>query len=86
MSAASSQSQSVPVAGLAELPYGRIVAVAAGLLLVFAAIPAVASEYWLNSILVPTIVIGLAGIGLNLLMGYTGLVSLGSAGLARRPG
>src|SRR3954468_18797852 len=41
--------------------------------------PAFANEYWLNSILIPTIVMGLAGIGLNLLMGYAGLVSLGSA-------
>jgi branched-chain amino acid transport system permease protein len=41
--------------------------------------PAFAAEYWLNSILIPTIAMGLAGIGLNLLMGYAGLVSLGSA-------
>ena len=35
---------------------------------------------WLNSILItPTIVMGLAGLGLNLLMGYAGLVSLGIA-------
>jgi branched-chain amino acid transport system permease protein len=42
-------------------------------------LPAFADEYWLNSILIPTITMGLAGIGLNLLMGYAGLVSLGSA-------
>jgi branched-chain amino acid transport system permease protein len=41
--------------------------------------PVFADEYWLNSILIPTIAMGLAGIGLNLLMGYAGLVSLGSA-------
>jgi branched-chain amino acid transport system permease protein len=41
--------------------------------------PMFADEYWLNSILIPTIAMGLAGIGLNLLMGYAGLVSLGSA-------
>src|ERR1700744_4771508 len=41
--------------------------------------PVFADEYWLNSILIPTITMGLAGIGLNLLMGYAGLVSLGSA-------
>jgi branched-chain amino acid transport system permease protein len=42
-------------------------------------LPVFAGEYWLNSILIPTIVMGLAGVGLNLLMGYAGLVSLGSA-------
>jgi branched-chain amino acid transport system permease protein len=42
-------------------------------------LPAFADEYWLNSILIPTITMGLAGVGLNLLMGYAGLVSLGSA-------
>jgi branched-chain amino acid transport system permease protein len=42
-------------------------------------LPVFAGEYWLNSILIPTIVMGLAGLGLNLLMGYAGLVSLGSA-------
>jgi branched-chain amino acid transport system permease protein len=41
--------------------------------------PVFADGYWLNSILIPTIAMGLAGIGLNLLMGYAGLVSLGSA-------
>lgn len=43
------------------------------------AVPFIANDYWLSSIIIPTIVMGLAGIGLNLLMGYTGLVSLGSA-------
>jgi branched-chain amino acid transport system permease protein len=42
-------------------------------------LPAFGDEYWINSILIPTITMGLAGIGLNLLMGYAGLVSLGSA-------
>ncbi|MGO4438838.1 branched-chain amino acid ABC transporter permease [Rhizobium sp. RAF56] len=50
-----------------------------GLFAVFGAVPAVADDYWLSSIIIPTIVMGLAGIGLNLLQGYTGLVSLGSA-------
>jgi branched-chain amino acid transport system permease protein len=54
---------------------------AVGLLLaaVVVVLPAFADEYWLNSILIPTITMGLAGVGLNLLMGYAGLVSLGSA-------
>jgi branched-chain amino acid transport system permease protein len=49
------------------------------LFVAFAVVPLVAGDYWLSSIIIPTVVMGLAGIGLNLLMGYAGLVSLGSA-------
>ncbi|CAN7653107.1 branched-chain amino acid ABC transporter permease [Pararhizobium sp. LjRoot238] len=56
-----------------------LLALAAGLLVAFVGVPLVATDYWLSSIIIPTIVLGVAGIGLNLLMGYTGLVSLGSA-------
>jgi len=42
-------------------------------------VPALADDYWLSSIIIPTVIMGLAGIGLNLLQGYTGLASLGSA-------
>jgi branched-chain amino acid transport system permease protein len=44
-----------------------------------ASLPAFANEYWLNSLITPTIIMALAGLGLNLLTGYAGLVSLGSA-------
>ena len=44
-----------------------------------AAVPLVGNDYWLNSLIIPTVVMGLAGVGLNLLTGYAGLVSLGSA-------
>ncbi|TIU16846.1 MAG: branched-chain amino acid ABC transporter permease, partial [Mesorhizobium sp.] len=54
------------------------IAVVAGLIGAFA-VPAIADDYWLSSIIIPTVIMGLAGIGLNLLMGYTGLVSIGSA-------
>jgi branched-chain amino acid transport system permease protein len=54
------------------------IAVIIGVLAAFA-VPAMADDYWLSSIIIPTVVMGLAGIGLNLLMGYAGLVSLGSA-------
>ena len=57
----------------------RILAVIAALLVLFVAVPFGASDYWLSSIIIPTLVMGLAGISLNLLMGYAGLVSLGSA-------
>ncbi|RYF58491.1 MAG: branched-chain amino acid ABC transporter permease, partial [Comamonadaceae bacterium] len=42
--------------------------------------PWVLSEYWINAILVPFLVLSLAGIGLNLLTGYAGQTSLGSGG------
>jgi len=57
----------------------RHAAVLVALIIVFAIVPLVASDYWLSSVIIPTVVMGLTGIGLNLLMGYTGLVSLGSA-------
>jgi branched-chain amino acid transport system permease protein len=57
----------------------RVSLVLAGILVAFGVIPATASDYWLSSIIIPTIVMGLAGISLNLLQGYAGLVSLGSA-------
>ncbi len=56
----------------------RAVLLALGLL-VLAVVPLVGNDYWLNSLIIPTVVMGLAGVGLNLLTGYAGLVSLGSA-------
>jgi len=43
-------------------------------------VPLVASDYILTSILLPFLIFTLATIGLNILVGYTGLISLGSAG------
>jgi len=50
--------------------------------LVLAAVllPTVANEYWLSAILVPFLILSLSGLGLNLLTGYTGQTSVGSAG------
>jgi len=50
-----------------------LLAVAAGVL------PFVASDYWFSAILVPLLVFSLAGLGLNILTGYTGQLSIGSA-------
>ena len=44
------------------------------------ALPALAGEYWINAIVVPFLILSLAGIGLNLLTGYAGQTSLGSGG------
>ncbi|MBS0370187.1 MAG: branched-chain amino acid ABC transporter permease [Proteobacteria bacterium] len=50
-------------------------------LLAFAylAVPLWASDYWLSAILIPFLVLSLAGLGLNLLTGYAGQLSLGTA-------
>ena len=50
------------------------------LLLVFGvAIPMLANEYWLKAILIPVLIFSLAALGLNILTGYAGQLSLGSA-------
>jgi branched-chain amino acid transport system permease protein len=43
-------------------------------------VPAVASEYWLQAVLIPFLVYAMAALGLNLLTGYAGLLSLGTGG------
>ncbi|AWI75978.1 MAG: branched-chain amino acid ABC transporter permease [Azoarcus sp.] len=45
----------------------------------FLAVPMFASEYWLQAILIPVLIFSLAAIGLNILTGYAGQLSLGSA-------
>ncbi|MBS0344857.1 MAG: branched-chain amino acid ABC transporter permease [Proteobacteria bacterium] len=50
------------------------------LVLVFGvAVPLLANEYWLKAILTPVLIFSLAAIGLNILTGYAGQLSLGSA-------
>jgi branched-chain amino acid transport system permease protein len=51
--------------------------------IVFAAffiVPVISSEYWLGSIIIPFLVLSLSAIGLNILTGYAGQLSLGTAG------
>jgi branched-chain amino acid transport system permease protein len=43
-------------------------------------VPYVASDYWLSAILIPWLVLALVALGQNILMGYAGQLSLGSAG------
>jgi branched-chain amino acid transport system permease protein len=56
-----------------RLAIGLILAVA------FIAVPTMASEYWLKGILIPFLIFSLAALGLNILTGYAGQLSLGSA-------
>lgn len=55
--------------------------IAIGLLLAaaFVAVPLFASEYFYTSILIPFVIMSLAALGVNILVGYCGQISLGSA-------
>ncbi len=46
----------------------------------FVVIPNFANDYWLSAILIPWLVLALVALGQNILMGYAGQLSLGSAG------
>ncbi|NMM45817.1 branched-chain amino acid ABC transporter permease [Rhodospirillaceae bacterium KN72] len=49
---------------------------------VFAAVvvPLIGSQYWLESILIPVLILSIAALGLNILTGYAGQLSLGTGG------
>ena len=49
------------------------------LVLVFV-VPVVGDDYWISAILIPLMVFSLAALGLNLVTGYTGQLSLGTGG------
>jgi branched-chain amino acid transport system permease protein len=50
------------------------------LVLAFVGIPLAANDYWLSGILIPWLIFSLVALGQNILMGYAGQLSLGSAG------
>ena len=56
------------------------VALFALLAIAYVGVPLLADEYWLSTILVPFLCYALAALGLNLLTGYAGQVSLGTGG------
>ncbi len=47
--------------------------------LAFVVVPLVANQYWLSAILTPLLIFALATLGLNILTGYAGQLSLGTA-------
>ena len=49
------------------------------LLLAFGVVPALGNDYWFSAILIPFLVLSLGAVGLNILTGYAGQLSLGSA-------
>ena len=50
------------------------------LFVTFAVVPMLLNEYWLNAILLPFLIYALAALGLNILTGYCGQLSLGTGG------
>ena len=67
-----------------RIALGVILAVA------FLAVPLFGSPFLMEAVMIPFLVLSLATIGLNLLTGYTGLISLGGSvanfGVVRRDG
>src|SRR6202047_1486973 len=54
--------------------------VVVALLIAFIVVPLLANEYWLLTIMIPFLVFSLAALGLNILTGYAGQLSLGTGG------
>jgi len=61
---------------LDTISYRHAVVLASAMLVVV--LPFLTSEYWINAIIVPFLILSLAGLGLNLLTGYAGQISLGA--------
>jgi branched-chain amino acid transport system permease protein len=61
-----------------KLP-ARAFAIAAVLLVAFGVIPLIGSEYLFDAILTPFLALSLAALGLNILTGYAGQISLGTS-------
>jgi branched-chain amino acid transport system permease protein len=55
------------------------IGIVALLLVAFVAVPLFGDQYWLSAILTPFLVLALATLGLNILTGYAGQLSLGTA-------
>jgi len=56
------------------------IGIATILVVAFIILPLTASNFVISSVLIPLLVFSLAAIGLNILTGYTGLISLGTGG------
>src|SRR5258706_2611846 len=54
--------------------------VIAAIAFAFVVVPFIASEYLFRAIFIPFLILSLAAIGLNILVGYCGQVSLGAGG------
>ena len=61
------------------IPLDRL-AVIVLLVVAFVGVPLIINDYWANAILIPFLVFSMAALGLNILTGYCGQVSLGTGG------
>jgi branched-chain amino acid transport system permease protein len=55
------------------------IGIAAILAIAFIGIPMIGNDFFITTVMIPFLVFSLAAIGLNILTGYTGLISLGTA-------
>jgi branched-chain amino acid transport system permease protein len=55
------------------------IAVTAIVAFAYLVVPLIANEYWFSAIMIPLLIFSLAAIGLNILTGYAGQLSLGTA-------
>ena len=55
------------------------IGIAVILVLAFVVVPLIGNQYWLSAILTPFLIFALAALGLNILTGYAGQLSLGTA-------
>src|SRR4029077_18664203 len=55
------------------------IAMGALLVVAFIVVPLIGNQYWFSAILTPCLVLALATLGLNILTGYAGQLSLGTA-------
>jgi branched-chain amino acid transport system permease protein len=55
------------------------IAVVAIVAFAYLVVPLIANQYWLSAIMIPLLIFSLAAIGLNVLTGYAGQLSLGTA-------
>lgn len=70
-------SKAVPLRNPA--PWPRSIGIFTVLIVAFALLPLVGTEYLFDAILTPFLALSLAALGLNILVGYAGQVSLGSS-------
>src|SRR5688500_787440 len=58
----------------------RIAATGLGAVIIaaYGLVPFIGNDYWLNAILIPFLIMSLAALGLNIMMGYAGQASLGT--------
>lgn len=64
---------------LLPIPMDKWFVIAVALFALFV-VPVIGSQYWLESILLPVLILAIAAIGLNILTGYCGQLSLGTGG------